>query len=287
MSRTEIRAIPQRCGTCQHEHHGTMAALTGMPSCPTCGCTAYTVHAEELAAGAQRDADEARFYPAGGRILDGDMARGLHACLLAVEERIDADMGWDALPHLGVMYVGAPAGDDGAITTVPIAVAALDLMYARLMQNSGGNMQAIAGALAEMAEQEPGLFDAYRAGAGLDPRDPVIAWWASYEAIVRDADDDDPRSARDHPELVADELRQVIAVDVDERVHEITRLRSTGKVVDGMDPLPAYAAAMNAGRRDGVRLLNRAGIPPIPEALLRLMRVSRTETELRMIRERL
>jgi predicted RNase H-like nuclease (RuvC/YqgF family) len=142
-------------------------------------------------------------------------------------------------------------------------------------------------AIASIAERDPSAFDAFREQAGVPTDQPVIGWFSMVEAYERRVEDlDNPVSAAADPRLAVDELRQLVCVDVDERIFDVIRRRSTGRQTSGGGALPRYrrefAADVEAagGIPEGVRASGE-GLPLMVDALLRLTRVTRAETELR------
>lgn len=281
------RSVPYRCGACGHEHAGPIDD-TGTAGCPDCPCTAFRLHEDLLAARAAAQAAEDAAYP-NGTILDAHVADGLHQVLRTVENDWQQLFGWDAPPGLGVLRIGAaehPHLDGGGQPMVLMPVRAFQLrLPARFWHvTGGGDPLAATECLAELAEQHPAAFEQFCTDHGLPPEARPCGWWAVVEAYERR--DEQPGSANTDPSLAVDELRQLVCVDADERVYEITRRRGDNSVIRAMRPLQLYRQdladdiAEVGGLPADVRSAP-SGLPPMLDALLRIMRVTRTETVLR------
>lgn len=275
-------ALARLCATCEHQHAGVMTTLTQYPACDVCGCSTFRLHPDEIAAADADEAAESLHHPH-GRILGADMARGLTGAL----HRLDADHAdrWDVPPTVGCFYaahaggsIEAPPGLEGAVMVAFVA-AALDLRYGKLLQLSGYNPNQFVPLLADMAEQRPSYFDSYLRNAGdIDPAVPVLAWWVVFEAWERGTPGDDMSvSVADRPELATDEVRTIVCIDVDERIHRIVRIRRAGTVATATDPWPVFAAHAAAEPAAGPAEAEPE-IPPMLTGLLRLVRHSRVQT---------
>jgi hypothetical protein len=243
---------------------------------------------EDLAAIREREQQELLDYP-DGRLLSADVAEGVLGVLRALEQNYEDRLGWDGgMPVLGVLALGRPSGPkrpDGMLA-VPLTTLPLRLgrdFWALYGHDVMGTVQAIA----SIAERDPSAFDAFREQAGVPTDQPVIGWFSMVEAYERRVEDlDNPVSAAADPRLAVDELRQLVCVDVDERIFDVIRRRSTGRQTSGGGALPRYrrefAADVEAagGIPEGVRASGE-GLPLMVDALLRLTRVTRAETELR------
>lgn len=263
MSNPEIYAIAQLCQSCEHTHEGIVApgSTTGMPPCASCGCTAFRLHADDLARADAADAEDARDFP-DGRVLRGDMAYGLHRVVVGLESQMTEEYGWDVPPMLGMLHQ-APVSAPEGMAMMSIAVTPLDLDYAGLLAAAQGNLTWAGTLIADMAERSPSHFDAWRYGAGgINPRATVLGWWASFEAYLRPDGGGEP----------VDEMRKLLCIDIDERVHDVTRLRRAGDAFHSVDPLRRYQAQISGD--------TEAVMSPLIAALLRLIRVTRTEAAL-------
>jgi hypothetical protein len=285
--------VQQRCGTCGHPHRSTPGDPRDdgwWPGCD-CGCAAFTLHPDEIAAMQARQDAELLVFGERGPLLSADVAEGIRATLCAVEAHFDQLAGWDAPPAIGAVVAGSPR-DTGRmqppqhpgeaaepLQMMPLLVYTLDTPRG-FWGVEGGDVAAAVAGLARMAETEPGVFDRFRELSGLPADVPVIGWWTVTEAYERSADDDLSGSARTDPRLRADEVRALTFVDVDERVYEVSRWRSTDRQVSATLTQPELREAM--ARMPGrLRAVVGEGLPVMIDALLRLTRVTRSESELR------
>ncbi len=271
--------VPRPCA-CGHAHHGHTDTLARVPACPTCGCDTFVIDPAHLAAADAEDAADAAAYP-GGRLLDGEIYAGVHHTLRAFEDQSLTGLGWDCPPIIGPLYIGQPQSAGNGTSLLPVVPGVIDLSRGKLLEMTRGDADIIAALLADMAEERPELFDFMRVASDLDPRHPPVAWFCIYEAWAKDSPG--AGSAQDDPSLRRDEIRQLVAVDVDERVHEITRVRSTGEVRDHVTPMHVYRARLAGGAGpDGMRVLaDPTALPPLIGNLLRLVRVTRAEQDIR------
>ncbi len=282
MPLTDFYAVPRRCGACGHDHFGPTTSMDTVPPCSTCGCAAYALDTAEMAVLDAADAVDAAEFGGGERILTGDFVAGIHRVAQSIEETLN-EQGWDKPPMIGVMHIARPAVVGPDLQMLGVTVAMLDLGYSNLFQMCRGDTTIMLHLLAQMADERPQYFDQFRAASGIDKHDPVVAWWCAFEAYAKAAGE--PGNANDNPELRRDEIRSVIAVDVDERIHEIGRLRYGGDREASMYPMARYQRVLDAekaGRYDDrIGMSTGDGRIPSPIAnLLKLLRICRAEREI-------
>lgn len=223
-----------------------------------------------------RAAAERAEYPQGTLIAAAASAAVLQA-LDAYEQEIDATVPWDGLDPPWLLALYAIGDTTGEVTSVVVERLRL---HPEFWWQFGDDPVSVLAALPMHAGREPRWFANLRRSAGLDPRRPVIAWGFIAEAWLRTRGSRlaDGR-AKDKPELRADEVRALTAVDVDERVYQIQRTRhGTFARSVGVATARTFAERVDQARQ----VLHEPGLNPrVSEALMRLARLTANEVALR------
>lgn len=277
----DLQAMPQRCGTCEHPHSGTvrLADITP-PPCTTCGCAVFTMHPDERA---EVDAAEAAQAPYVGAtpILGPSISYSLGQVLAQFEADVAAHGGWDLRPAFGAVHLGprtAPA-HEGEAALMPIIVAPAevpDKFWAQGDQDPARIIEALAG----KAERSPSWFDAFLSASNINPTDPAVAWWCMVEAYVRNPDDLGLGSVRGGTRKAVDEVRMLFCADVDNRIYTLTRERSTEAVSIDVSPAVVLRQEIaDVGFPEFARSVE--GLPPLAAAMLHLVRTTRGDMALR------
>jgi hypothetical protein len=147
---------------------------------------------------------------------------------------------------------------------------------------AGGDPAKMLVCAAELGEKQPSWFDSFRRSGGLDPADPVMAWWSISCMDLVDSRTGEVRST----------VRELVCVDVDERVYTVMRHRhyngpagAEGKpepVSTSLDTLDAYRAKTRRYAGTGVVAPGPAtGLPMMTEGLVRCVRLCRDEQQVR------
>ncbi len=251
--RAEIAFIATRCGTCEHKHQPG--------SCPDCAaggmqCPGWTQHPDDKAR--EQELEHADIASGGvGLVLDSSQVRSLLDTLAAFEARIDTELGWDSFPILATVGMSAPPvaehpAEELGYGEQIVMLAPLQLPDLFWKQSS---VMSLLYALTRKAAEQPDWWRSFRLKAGIQSRDPALAWVLVTEAWAKDMTDMD-KCAADDPSLRRDEIRTVSAVDIDGRVYSLARLRSTGEVVQcDVHTGPNY-------RRMSHDILSAAGLDP-------------------------
>lgn len=139
-------------------------------------------------------------------------------------------------------------------------VSALPLSNEFYAHNGNGDPAVAMLTAAAIFEAQPGLFDRFRVACGQDLSEVVAGWFAF--------------------------MREVVFVDIDERVHAATRWRDEpgDAVHPAYMPLPQYIDLVAPMLASGQLMAGPGGnLPVMTEALLRLTRLSRGEGMLRRL----
>lgn len=270
---TVVTTMPSpSCGGCGHPHTRYRRDLTALPSCE-CGCEQYQLHPDEAAAGDRAEARDAAQFAGGRRILTGYGAHAIGQALAAIEGDWHQRIGWQAPTMFGVLYAGNP-GQKGSAEVATRMILSEMLRLPDDFADRFGDADPAAALLTVAADGEASAkgFAEFRTDAGLDPAHPVLAWWAMGELIA----------VNPGGEQVAT-LRELICVDVDERVYSVVRNQANDKIsrLVGV-ALPLYRNAAQPLLDLGVlRPGPQTGLPMMTEALLRCLRLTRMELDLR------
>ncbi len=285
----------QRCGTCDHNHRAGLG-------CALCGCVRFRMHPADVAAEDQVAAAERAERDGRDTLLGAGFAGRLMEAIDSWEQ--STFRGWDEMPLLCRVVAGRlaevdqnvhPDVDDN-LAVVVIKVEPLRVppwFYARCAERSGGdNFVAGLVTLANAFERRASHTDAMLKLMNIDPDLPAIAWMWVSEAYAKDAADA-TRSAAADPSLRRDEMRTVVAVDVDERQYHVQRLRF-GRI-EGLPMRSVTGPTSPRKFRAEVRehaaavlpdvpfeeLCGPEGMPRVNRQLVRLVRCSTARVETR------
>ncbi|MBO3736662.1 hypothetical protein [Actinoplanes flavus] len=267
-----ITDLPYRCGTCLHVHPplGTCA------DCGDDGCLGWTLHADEQSRLDDRALQELTELQGERTILDAAQAD----TLLRTLEHWEADhatYGWGNKPLLAVIGTTPHLPVDPIHARQLYVLQQLDLPDTFWHQ---GHPTDVLYALGGQAAARPGWWRHWRITAGLDPRQPQIAWALLSESYIKDPAE--TRSANRHPGARKDEMRMVVAVDVDARIYTYGRTRSDGQtLINTVETLPGYQQMRRIGAtargQDFDAMTDGPGLDYGHQVIARLMALQRAE----------
>ncbi|WP_436528296.1 hypothetical protein [Actinoplanes sp. HUAS TT8] len=231
---TPVTALPYLCGTCLHTH----PPFGPCPHCGDGGCLGWTLHADEQNRLDDRALQELTELHGERTLLDAAQADALLRTLAAWEADHDT-YGWENKPVLAVIGATPHAPVDPIHTSQLFVLKELDLPGAFWEHPGQGRPTAVLYALGSQAAARPGWWRQWRRTAGLDPRQPQIAWVFLCESYMKQPTE--TRSANRHPDARTDELRLVVAVDIDARIYTYGRRRSDNHIlINTVETLPGY-----------------------------------------------
>jgi hypothetical protein len=236
-----VTDLPYRCGTCLHVH----PPLGSCSGCGDSGCLGWTLHADEQKRLDDRALQELTELQGERTLLDVGQADALLRTL-AVWEADVGTYGWENEPLLAVIGITPQAPVDPIHTSQDFVLRKLDLPDGFWKQQR--RPTEVLDDLGVRAAARPGWWRQWRRTAGLDIRQPQIAWALLCESYLRNPTE--TRSANEHPAARQDELRLVIAVDIDARLYTYGRRRSDGHIlINTVETLPGYQHMRRTGAK--------------------------------------